>query len=129
MEWKGVEKTILSSTPKADNKELVDTGFKNHDKKSGTKVEMLRKNFNLKISELMELGPFLGIVNLETEFEASNEISPFLILTPTLITQLWGRFTSNQALWPEVRSCSKQLKSRKGRGLSYPKDKTDPLLP
>ena len=85
-------------------------------KKSGTKVEMLRKNFGFKISALMEPGPFLGIVNLETAFEVSNEISPFLILTPTVITQLWGRFTSNQALWPEVRSCSKQLKSRKGRG-------------
>lgn len=108
LKWKGVEKTILSSIPKAENKEQIDTGFKkNHAEKSGTKGEMLRKNLNFKISVLLEPGPFLGIVNLETAFEVSNEISPFLILTPILITKLWGRFTSNQVLWPKVRSCSK----------------------
>ena len=53
LEWKGVEKTILTSTPKADNKEQIDTVFKKKSckevwhKSRNVKKELEFQNFSV----------------------------------------------------------------------------------
>ena len=59
--------------------------------KKKKRVEILRKNFNFRSSELMGHGPFLGMVNWETKFGVSDKITPFFLPTSVLISQLqWG---------------------------------------
>lgn len=99
MEERGVQKTIISLTPKADNKEKIETNKKkNYALESGTKVEMLKKNSNFRVNghEEKSPGPCLGVVHWKAAFRVSVEIIPFLLLTIILISQLQEGFISDQ---------------------------------